>query len=127
MGHFGMTRTKQMLRAKYWFPRLYIMVEDVITRCYQCQISTTDSKQEPVKPSEIPETAWHTLSVDFLGTVSRWSLQPGSESIKEHGFQLLSNQHPLHVGQLVTDYGKYLQHMGYQKDWNLTMDLLSSL
>ena len=22
LGHFGMTRTKQMLRAKYWFPRL---------------------------------------------------------------------------------------------------------
>ena len=43
------------------------MVEDVVTRCYQCQISTTDSKQEPVKPSAIPETAWHTLSVDFGG------------------------------------------------------------
>ena len=67
LGHFGMTRTKQMLRAKYWFPRLNSMVEDAVTRCYQCQISTTDSKQEPVKPSAIPETAWHTLSVDFGG------------------------------------------------------------
>ena len=46
--HFGMTRTNQMLRAKYWFPRLNSMVEDAVTRCYQCQISTTDSKQEPV-------------------------------------------------------------------------------
>ena len=67
MGHFGMTRTKQMLRAKYWFPRLNSTVEDVVTRCYQCQISTSDSKQEPVKPSEIPEAAWHTLSIDFGG------------------------------------------------------------
>ena len=67
MGHFGMTRTKQMLRAKYWFPRLNSMVEDMITRCYQCQISNTDNKQEPVKPSEIPEIAWHTLAVDFGG------------------------------------------------------------
>ena len=37
----------------------------MITRCYQCQISNTDNKQEPVKPSEIPEIAWHTL--DFGG------------------------------------------------------------
>ena len=67
MGHFGMTRTKQMLRAKYWFPRLNSMVEDMVIRCYQCQISNTDNKQEPVKPSKIPEIAWHTLAVDFGG------------------------------------------------------------
>ena len=65
MGHFGMTRTKQMLRAKYWFPRLNSMVEEAVSRCFQCQIATADSKQEPVKPSEIPEKAWHSLSVDF--------------------------------------------------------------
>ena len=67
MGHFGMTRTKQMLREKYWFPRLNSMVEDAVSRCYQCQVATPEHKQEPVKPSEIPETAWHTLSVDFGG------------------------------------------------------------
>ena len=67
MGHFGMTRTKQMLRAKYWFPRLNAMIEDTISRCYQCQLSTADPKQEPVEPSEIPESAWHTLSIDFGG------------------------------------------------------------
>ncbi|XP_053400392.1 uncharacterized protein K02A2.6-like [Mercenaria mercenaria] len=67
MGHFGMTRTKQMLREKYWFPRLNCLVEDIISRCFQCQISTEEKKQEPVKPTEIPEIAWHTLSVDFGG------------------------------------------------------------
>ena len=39
------------------------MVEDVVIRFYNCLIS--DSKQGPVKPSEIPETEWHTLSADF--------------------------------------------------------------
>ena len=57
LGHFGMTRSKQMLGAKYWFPRLNSMVEDTVSRCIQCQICTADSKQEPVKPTEIPETA----------------------------------------------------------------------
>ena len=67
LGHFGMTRTKQMLRAKYWFPRLNSMVEETVTKCYQCQITTAEHRQEPVKPSEIPETEWHTLSADFGG------------------------------------------------------------
>ena len=67
MGHFGMTRTKQMLRAKYWFPKLNGMVEDAISKCYQCQLCTVEHRQEPVKPSEIPDVAWHTLSVDFGG------------------------------------------------------------
>ena len=65
LGHFGMTHTKQMLRAKYWFPRLNSMVEETVTKCYQCQITTAEHRQEPVKPSEIPETEWHTLSADF--------------------------------------------------------------
>ena len=64
IGHFGMTRTKQMLRAKYWFPRLNSMVEDAVSICFQCQLTTVEHKQEPIKPSEIPETAWHTVSVD---------------------------------------------------------------
>lgn len=67
LGHFGMTRTKQMLRAKYWFPRLNSMVEETISKCIQCQITVAEPRQEPVKPSEIPETEWHTLSADFGG------------------------------------------------------------
>ena len=67
IGHFGMTRTKQMLRAEYWFPRLNRMVEDAVSRFSQCQLTTVEHKQEPVKPSEIPETAWHIVSVNYRG------------------------------------------------------------
>ena len=67
LGHFGMTRTKQMLRAKYWFPRLNSMVKDYLSRCYQCQIATVEHRQEPVKQSTIPDTAWDTVSIDFGG------------------------------------------------------------
>ena len=62
-----MTKTKQMLGGKYWFPRLNSMVEDAVSKCFECQICNTEHRQEPVKPSEIPETAWHTLSVVFGG------------------------------------------------------------
>ena len=66
LGHFGMTRTKQMLRAKYWFPRLNSMVEETVTKCYQCQITTAEHRQEPVKPSEIPETRSQLLLEDLI-------------------------------------------------------------
>ena len=43
------------------------MVEEMISMCNQCQMSPAEHKQEPVKSSGIPETAWHTLSCDFGG------------------------------------------------------------
>ncbi|XP_053388251.1 uncharacterized protein K02A2.6-like [Mercenaria mercenaria] len=60
------SRTKQMLRVKYWFPDNGT-VEDTISSCYQCQITTVERKQEPVKPSEIPKTAMHALSAVLGG------------------------------------------------------------
>ena len=43
------------------------MVENIISKCFQCQLLSEEQKQEPVKPTEIPEIAWNTLSVDFGG------------------------------------------------------------
>ncbi|CAG2202522.1 unnamed protein product [Mytilus edulis] len=67
MGHLGLTKTKQMLRARYWFPALNSMVEDIIGRCYECKVTTKEHRQEPIKPTKIPETAWHTLAADYGG------------------------------------------------------------
>ena len=35
MGHFGKTKTKQMLRSKYWFPTMNLIIEQVIGRCFE--------------------------------------------------------------------------------------------
>ncbi|CAG2184428.1 unnamed protein product [Mytilus edulis] len=67
MGHLGLTKTKQMLRARYWFPALNSMVEDIIGRCYECKVTTKEHRQEPIKPTKIPETAWNTLAADYGG------------------------------------------------------------
>ena len=102
MGHFGMTRTKQMLREKYWFPRLSSLVEDIISKCFQCQIATDEQKQEPVKPTEIPEMAWHTLSVDFGGpypdghynlvVIDKRTRYPVVEQVKSTTFRSTADQ-----------------------------------
>ena len=55
MGHLGMTKTKQMLREKYWFPTMNYMVEEMIKQCFECQVTTKQQTQEPLKMTEIPE------------------------------------------------------------------------
>ncbi len=67
MGHLGMTKTKQLLRNKYWFPKMNQQVEEILGECYACQVTTKDHRREPVKPTTIPEKPWETISVDFGG------------------------------------------------------------
>ena len=67
MGHLGKTKTKQMLREKYWFPLMNSMIDTAINQCYECQVATCDNKEEPIKPSEIPNQPWDTVSVDHAG------------------------------------------------------------
>ena len=67
LGHMGMTKTKQMLREKYWFPELNKMTEDIVGKCYECQLTTKQHRQEPIKMTNIPEKPWEVVSVDFGG------------------------------------------------------------
>lgn len=67
MGHLGMTKMKQMLRNRYWFPEMNIMIEEEIRKCFECQVTTESHQKEPVKMTEIPDAAWEVVSVDFGG------------------------------------------------------------
>ena len=67
LGHFGMTKMKNMLRGKYWFPALNRMVDDMVSKCYECQITTKEHRKEPVKMTEIPHSPWEIVSTDFGG------------------------------------------------------------
>ena len=67
LGHLGMTKTKQMLRQKYWFPEMNRMIEQTVGQCYECQVTTKDHRKEPLRMTEIPEKPWQVVSVDFGG------------------------------------------------------------
>ena len=67
LGHLGMTKTKQMLREKYWSPSMNGMVEQIIGQCYECQVTTKEHRQEPVKGTDIPKKPWDVIAVDFGG------------------------------------------------------------
>ena len=65
LGHLGMTKTKQMLRQKYWFPEMNKMIEQTERQCYECQVTTKDHRKEPLRMTEIPEKPWQ----EFLSTL----------------------------------------------------------
>jgi len=67
LGHLGTTKTKQMLRAMYWFPGMNAMIDQMIGHCFDCQVTTKDRRQEPIKPSVIPKEPWEEISIDFGG------------------------------------------------------------
>ena len=43
------------------------MTERVFKNCYECQLTTKQHRQEPVKMTQIPEKPWEVVSVDFGG------------------------------------------------------------
>ena len=65
MGHFGKTKTKQMLRSKYWSPTMNMMIDELIRRYFECQVVTKQHIEEPTKPTVIPQKPWE--EIDFGG------------------------------------------------------------
>ena len=67
LGHLGTTKTKQMIRAKYWFPNMNTLIDQMIGQCYECQVTTKQHREEPIKPTVIPQEPWEHIAVDFGG------------------------------------------------------------
>ena len=76
LGHLGKTKTKQMLREKYWFPPMNSIIDRTIDQCYECQVVTKRNREEPIKVTSIPtRPLGHNLHRPW-GTIPRWTLQP---------------------------------------------------
>ena len=65
--HAGITRTKQRLRSKLWWPKMDTAVEEYINKCHACQVTGGPSRPEPVKPTELPRERWSSLAIDVCG------------------------------------------------------------
>ena len=65
--HMRMTKTKQMVRAKYWFPLMNLMIEYTVNQCYECKVATKQVSKQPVKRTVIPGKPRETISVYFGG------------------------------------------------------------
>lgn len=65
--HAGITRTKQRLRSKLWWPKMDAFVEEHINKCHACQVTGNPSRPEPVQPTELPNERWSSLAIDVCG------------------------------------------------------------
>ena len=66
-GHQGIVRTKQLLRAHVWFPRIDKMVEKHIGKCLACQATIPCHTREPLQMLDLPTGLRKKISVDFAG------------------------------------------------------------
>ena len=64
-GHQGITKTKQLLREKVWFPESDRLVEKTIRDCLMCQATAMDNTRAPLQMSPLPKGPWLEVSVDF--------------------------------------------------------------
>ena len=68
-GHQGITKTKEYLRSRLWFPGLDRMVEAHIQHCHPCQVVTVSQDKEPLRMSHMPSETWQEVAVDFWGPI----------------------------------------------------------
>ncbi|XP_014667395.1 PREDICTED: uncharacterized protein K02A2.6-like [Priapulus caudatus] len=67
-GHQGLVKSKQLLRAKVWFPNVDKLMADQIEKCIACQSNiTTPQTTVPLQMTDLPDYPWQSVSVDFYG------------------------------------------------------------
>lgn len=68
-GHFGINKTEAMVKQQFWFPHIRKTVENVLSNCVPCILSSRKTgKQEgylhPIPKGDVPLDTYH---IDFLG------------------------------------------------------------
>ena len=46
-GHLGISKTKELMRRKYWLPMMNKRIEDIVSACFSYQIATNTHPTEP--------------------------------------------------------------------------------
>ena len=65
--HAGMTKTKQRIRSKLWWPNMDKDIEQHIRTCHPCQIVGKPDRPEPVQPTKLPDEPWVEIAIDVCG------------------------------------------------------------
>eukprot|EP00105_Crassostrea_gigas_P008760 XP_011423446.1 PREDICTED: uncharacterized protein K02A2.6-like [Crassostrea gigas] len=77
-GHQGITKTKQRLREKVWWPKIDSDAERVCKKCYACQVVGGPSSPEPLRRKVLPDYPWQATAIDLMGPF------PTGESVLVH-------------------------------------------
>ena len=66
-GHQGITKVKQHLRQRVWWPGMDLEAERYVRECLGCQIVGPKPPPEPLKMTDPPRQVWHTIHIDYCG------------------------------------------------------------
>ena len=64
--HLGIVKCKQLARDVVYWPRMNGEIEDLISKCQECQENKRKQQKEPLIPSQIPSRPWEIISADLL-------------------------------------------------------------
>ena len=84
--HAGITKTKQRIRSKLWWPCMDKDIERHIRTCHPCQIVGKPDPPEPVQPTKLPDEPWTDLAIDVCGPTSTNILQWLDNVFATHGY-----------------------------------------
>ena len=65
--HPGLSKTKDLLREKVWFPNIENMVKHTVDRCIPCQAVGKQTTPEPLAMTDMRTGPWETVHLDFYG------------------------------------------------------------
>ena len=66
--HQGIVKTKQLVRAKVWFPGIDKKVEQAVKSCIQCLACVpSPAQREPLSMTTLPSGPWMEVAVDLAG------------------------------------------------------------
>ena len=78
-GHFGVTKTLEIIKEHFYWPKMHGDVQAIIARCGTCQRAKSHFKPGLYTPLPTPEQPWEDLSMDFIVALPR--TQRGKDSI----------------------------------------------
>ncbi|UYV64864.1 hypothetical protein LAZ67_3002201, partial [Cordylochernes scorpioides] len=67
--HQGMTRTKQLLREKYFWINMDFDIENLIRNCPICVRNQTLINDQPLQIVPLPSKPWMKLGIDIVGPI----------------------------------------------------------
>lgn len=66
-GHPGISKMKQRLRTKVWWPKIDLEAEACVKKCRGCLMVSAPPPPEPIRRTILPEKKWQHIAIDFLG------------------------------------------------------------
>ena len=68
-GHWGRDKTMALIQERYLIPMIRERVEDLIRRCFKCQVYRHNSFKAGITlhPVKVPIQAWSQVGVDLIG------------------------------------------------------------